>query len=143
MLATMNTSKVYNMDYRSLVESLDNIMHGEEGSDELSPQELLKGIVQSLQGITNCISAEEIQDYDALKEVLKDVKNMLDEVQDTQYNEPHQDETVEEDLLPLDSIEGNELGTKGMGPTIDSAGKQNYAKKDGKSYAERKGFVGP
>lgn len=138
-------------DYRSLVESLDEIMYEEEvgevgveeeSSEELSPQELLKEIVQSLSGVVDVISSEEIDD--SFLKSLKNVKETLDRLHGTSYNSSHQDdEVVEEELMPIDTIDGNEYGAGGMGPKIDSAGKQHYEKKSGSSYAERKGFVGP
>lgn len=152
----------YQYDYRSLVESLDEIMYeadedfvedevqiedseeSEESSEELSPQHLLKDIVLSLKGVVDCISTEDVEDYDSFLKTLKNVKETLDSLHGSSYNSSHQDdEVVEEELMPLSNIDGNEYGTQGMGPKIDSAGKQNYAKKTGSSYAERKGFVGP
>lgn len=139
-------------DYRSLVEALDGIMNdGEseveaeiESSEELSPQELLKDIVLSINGVIDAISSEEIEDYPAFLEKLKNVKETLDSLHSTTYNSSHQDdEVLDEEELPLNNIDGNEYGTKGMGPKIDSAGKQHYEKKSGSSYAERNGFVGP
>lgn len=134
-------------DYRSLVESLDEIMYDketeDEGSEELSPQELLKDIVLSLRGVVDAISTEEIEDYDSFLKSLKNVKETLDSLHGTEYSSSHQDELVQEELLPLDDKEGNDYGAGGMGPRIDSSGKQHYEKKSGSSYAERHGFVGP
>ena len=150
-----------NYDYRSLVESLDEIMYEEEhdvhhedeivdheeveieGSEELSPQQLMKDVLDSLKCVIDCVSAEEIQDQGELVEKLKSVKETLDSLHGDAYNTPHQDEMVEEEKLPLNNIDGNEYGTENMGPRIDSAGKQHYEKKSGSSYAARNGFVGP
>lgn len=143
-------------DYRSLVESLEGIMNEEEveeigieseeesSEEELSPQELLKGIVISIRGVIDAISSEEIEDYDAFLKSLKNVKQTLDSLHASEYSSSHQDdEVVQEELMPLDTIDGNEYGAGGMGPKIDSSGKQHYEKKSGSSYAERNGFVGP
>lgn len=150
-----------NYDYRSLVEALDAITNeadeneveieinvqdedDKESSEELSPQKLLKDIVLSLRGVVDCISSEEITDYDDFLSKLKNVKETLDSLQPDAYNSSHQDDAVlDEEELPLSNIEGNEYGTGGMGPRVDSSGKQHYEKKSGSSYAERNGFVGP
>lgn len=140
-------------DYRSLVESLEGIMNEEEveeigveeeSSQELSPQELLKEIVISMRGVIDAISSEEIEDYDSFIQSLKNVKETLDSLHGAAYTSSHQDDdVVQEELMPLDKIDGNEYGAGGMGPRIDSSGKQHYEKKSGSSYAERNGFVGP
>lgn len=132
-------------NYRSLVESLDEIMYEEEteeSSEELSPQKLLKDIVLSLRGVVDVISTDEVEDYDSFLKSLKNVKETLDSLHGTTYTSSHQDELVQEELMPLDDKEGNEYGAGGMGPKIDSSGKQHYEKKSGSSYAERNGFVG-
>lgn len=132
-------------NYRSLVESLDEIMYEEEteeSSEELSPQKLLKDIVLSLRGVVDVISTDEVEDYDSFLKSLKNVKETLDSLHGTTYTSSHQDEQVHEELMPLDDKEGNEYGAGGMGPKIDSSGKQHYEKKSGSSYAERNGFVG-
>lgn len=142
-------------DYRSLVESLEGIMNEEEveeigveseeesSEEELSPQKLLKEIVISIRGVIDAISSEEIEDYDAFLKSLKNVKQTLDSLHGAGYSTSHQDDVVQEELMPLDKIDGNEYGAGGMGPKIDSSGKQHYEKKSGSSYAERNGFVGP
>lgn len=139
-------------DYRSLVETLEGIMNEEEveeigieseeegSEEELSPQELLKEIVISIRGVIDAISSEEIEDYDAFLKSLKNVKQTLDSLHGAEYSTSHQDDDV---VHEEHEIDGNEYGTAGMGPRIDSAGKQHYEKKSGSSYAERNGFVGP
>jgi hypothetical protein len=137
-------------NYREILESIDAILDEEEqefeeeGTEEvLSPKDLLKEIVGCLGHCAEKASTGELDQDEDFLEKLKKVRDILK--QDA-YTDEHQlddeEEVVEEDS-PFPEIQGNEHGTQGMGPSIDSSGKQNYDNPNGSSYAARKGFVGP
>ena len=117
-------------DYRTFVESLEEICNEEESLDideTLSPQDLLKDIVDSLHDIVGKISAEDVE----YEELIKKLQKARDILQDVGYNEPSLDEDA-----------GGVYGTEGMGPTIGKDGVQNYDNPNGESYAAKHGFVG-
>lgn len=124
------------------MESIESIIQRDESTDDeistLSPQVLMKDIVHELKNLIDEMSSEEV-DYNKLNKKLKKVIDILHETED---NSTHEDELHEEEL-PLFRGTGKNNGTEGMGPRIDSEGKQHYEKKCGSSYAERHGFVGP
>ena len=135
-------------NYRKLKESIDAILDEEEqefedeGTEEvLSPKDLLKEIVGCL---GHCAEQASTGEFDQDEEFLEKLKKVRDILKQDAYTDEHQldDEVVEEDS-PFPEIKGEEYGTQGMGPSIDSSGKQNYANPQGSSYAARKGFVGP
>lgn len=144
-------------DYRSLVEALDEIVYDEESEDETasepgstehsedsheSPQELLKSIVHSVSCVVDCLSSDEIDDYDDLIRKLKEVKNLLDSVHETEYDSPHQEEILDEEEFPIKRTNSDAYGAGGMGPKVSKDGMQDYSNKNGSSYAARHGFVG-
>lgn len=136
-------------NYRELLESIDEILDEEEqefeeeGTEEvLSPKDLLKDIVSCL---SHCAEQASSGEFDQDEDFLEKLKKVRDILKQDAYTDEHQlddeEEVVEEDS-PFPEIQGDEYGTQGMGPSIDSSGKQNYANPQGSSYAARKGFVG-
>lgn len=132
--------------YREIYESIESILdeeeveiEEEEGEESLSPQELLKDIVGCLSHCTEQLAANEMDDVGSFVEKLKKVRDILSE---GEYDVSHEDEEMVEEDSPFPEIKGDEYGTQGMGPSIDSSGKQHYENPQGQSFAARKGFVG-